>query len=85
MTVNKQKSNALNNLESLNSYPFFIDCLIDSSFFLKAMADTGCLCLAIINENFVRKENLYYEKPVPRLLRLADETITNKITKIAHI
>ncbi|KAI0992221.1 hypothetical protein K3495_g15965 [Podosphaera aphanis] len=78
-------SNAQKKLENLNSPPLLIDCLINSSFFVKAMIDTGCLCFSVLDEDLVRTNKLYSEVITPRLMRLADGQKSNRITQIARV
>ncbi|POS81935.1 hypothetical protein EPUL_005965, partial [Erysiphe pulchra] len=65
--------------------PLVIDCLINDSFYVKSMIDTGCLCFAVFNKKIVRTHNLTEISISPRPLRLADGKIGAHITKIACI
>ena len=78
-------SNAHKSLEKMNTVPLLIDCLINGSFYIQAMIDTGCLCFSVINETLVRNYSLYSEKITPLHLRLADGTKAQTITRIARI
>ena len=65
------------------SQPLLINSLINSSFFVQAMFDTGFLCLSMIDEALVRRENTFVEQVSSKSLRLADGSRT-KISKIAR-
>ncbi len=78
-------SMAQENLEKLNSQPLLLDCLINNSFYTKAMVDTGCLCFSVIDEGFVRQHKIFSERITPRYLRLADGSRANQISRIARI
>ena len=67
------------------SKPFLIDCLIDGSFFSKALVDTGCLCYSVFDENLVRINNLQTVSVTPRKLTLADGKAFVDIEKMAKV
>ena len=69
----------------MTSEPLVVDCLINSSFYVKSMIDTGCLCFAVFDENLVRAHELYTIEISPRSLRLADGKIGARITHIASV
>lgn len=69
----------------MTSQPFLVDCLINESFYTKALIDTGCLCYSVLDKNLVRKYNLQTESLPPRKLTLADGKATVDITKMARI
>ncbi|KAI0997917.1 hypothetical protein K3495_g10274 [Podosphaera aphanis] len=70
---------------STSSKPLLIDTLINSSVFVQAMVDTGCLCFSVINEDLVRNHDIHTESIPPRYLRLADEKKACKITRVARL
>ncbi|KAI1008172.1 hypothetical protein K3495_g68 [Podosphaera aphanis] len=78
-------SNAQKKLDNLNSPPSLIDCLMNNSFFVKAMIDTGCLCFSVLDKDLVRTNKLYSEVITPRLMRLADGQNPNIIRQIARV
>ena len=65
--------------------PLLIDCLINSTFYVKAMIDTGCLCYAVFDQNLVRENNLKTKEIAPQFLRLADGRVAGEITCMAGI
>ncbi|KAI0995750.1 hypothetical protein K3495_g12432 [Podosphaera aphanis] len=73
------------NMRKLISSPLLIDCLINNSFYVKAMVDTGCLCFSIFDQSLVRKHKFYSENIAPRSLRLADGKATININQVARI
>lgn len=65
--------------------PLLIDCIINSSFFVKAIVDTGCLCFSVFDESIVRNHELYEELIPSRVLRLADGKVTAKVNRIVNV
>ncbi|KAI0995207.1 hypothetical protein K3495_g12974 [Podosphaera aphanis] len=49
------------------------------------MVDTGCLCSAVIDVSLVRTHQLLTENIRPRYLKLADDSSSIKITRIAKL
>lgn len=49
------------------------------------MVDTGCLCLLVIDEALVRKENIYCKNISPGRLRLADMSKVMRISLVACV
>ena len=45
-------------LKNMVSKPLVLDCLVNNSFYVKSMVDTGCLCFAVFDEGLVRKHKL---------------------------
>lgn len=66
----------------MQSTPFLIDCLLNNSFYVKPLIDTGCLCYSVIDENLVHTHNLETHAISDPSLRLADGKYS-KISKIA--
>lgn len=56
----------------MDSKPFLIDTLIDSSFYLKALLDTGCLCFSAFSDDLVKKKKLPRIPIERRDLKLAE-------------
>ena len=42
----------------MNSTPFLIDCLVNPSFFVQSLIDTGCLCYAVFSNELVNNNKL---------------------------
>ena len=57
----------------MDTSPFFIDCMINSSFFVRALIDSGCLCFSAFSETFVRQRRLPRVEVPARRLRLAKD------------
>ncbi|KAI0995427.1 hypothetical protein K3495_g12753 [Podosphaera aphanis] len=62
----------------MDSKPFYIDVMLNSSKFIRAFIDSGCLCYSAFSAALVRKLNLP-RIPIPeRSLKLAEEGKINK-------
>ncbi|KAI1003236.1 hypothetical protein K3495_g4968 [Podosphaera aphanis] len=57
----------------LNGPPFVIDTLLNYSYSVPALIDSGCDCLAVVNNSLVREMNLPRIKVKPRKLTEATE------------
>ena len=55
----------------MNSTPFLIDCLVNSSFFVQSPIDTGCLCYAPFSNELVNNNKLSRIPIAKRILHLA--------------
>ncbi|KAI1006229.1 hypothetical protein K3495_g1992 [Podosphaera aphanis] len=70
----------------MNSSPFLIDCQLNSSFYLHALIDTGCLCFAAFSKDLVKNNNLPRIKIPEKSLQLAEkdekERTINEVTYV---
>ncbi|KAI0998037.1 hypothetical protein K3495_g10153 [Podosphaera aphanis] len=57
----------------MKSSPFLIDCQVNSSFYIKALIGTGCLCFATFSKDIVKKNNLPRIKIPEKTLQLAEK------------
>ena len=69
----------------MNVKPLVIDCLVNKSFYVKSMLDTGCLCFSVFDESLVRANNFHNVEITPRPLRLADGKVGAEITHMARV
>lgn len=67
----------------MDSKPFLIDVMLNSSNFTQAFVDSGCLCYSAFSETLVRELNLPRISIPPRSLKLTEENTSNN--SIAYI
>ncbi|KAI0994752.1 hypothetical protein K3495_g13431 [Podosphaera aphanis] len=70
-------------MEKMNSPPFLIDCQLNSSFYVQALTDTGCLCFAASSNDLVTKYKLLRIQIPIKSLQLAEND--NKKRTISEI
>ena len=63
----------------MNSKPFIMDCLINSSFFVQSLIDTGCLCFSAFSAALVRDRNLPRIQIPSRSLQLAENNGKDRV------
>ena len=71
-------------VKKLDGSPILLDVLLNKSFYVDALLDTGCLCYAAFNHSFVKRNKLPQIPIHTRELRLAKKDphrrVINRIT-----
>jgi hypothetical protein len=67
----------------MNSFPFYINILINLAKFIKAFINNGCLCYAAFNESIIRALKLSRIFISYKFLKLAEEDMEER--KISFI
>lgn len=62
----------------MSTAPFLINALINDTFMLQALVDSGCLCSGVINDELSKKLQLPRIPIPPRSLQTAENTTVNK-------
>lgn len=72
-------------MERMDTTPFMIDVLVNSSFYIEAFMDSGCLCFSAFSTQLVHNRNLPRIEIEARFLKLAESDSEDQRRKITHI